>query len=76
MEFLQFLGSYYCCTGSNLGKVALPPLSGSAFLFGADLGVNSVEILGVECLGALPVETTCAKISAFAALQLSPPVSS
>lgn len=47
-------------SSSDLGKVALPPLSGSAFLLGADLGVNSpVETLGVEeCLGALPVETT------------------
>ena len=53
---------------SNLGRVALPSLTGSAFLFGADLGVekddadlgeNSDDLLGVdECIGALPVEIT------------------
>ena len=52
---------------SDLGSVALPSLTGSAFLFGADLGVekdvdlgeNSDDLLGVdECLGALPVEIT------------------
>ena len=53
---------------SDLGRVALSSLTGSAFLFGADLGVekddadlgeNSDDLLGVdECLGALPVEIT------------------
>ena len=51
MQYWQFLRPY-------LGKVVLPPLSESAFLFGAVLGVISKEPLGVECLGALPVETT------------------
>ena len=50
MQYWQFLRPY-------LGKVVLPPLSESAFLFGAVLGVISKEPLGVECLGALPVET-------------------
>merc|ERR1719233_2198663 len=52
----------------TLGRAALPSLTGSAFLFGADLGVekddadlaeNSDDLPGVdECLGALPVEIT------------------